>query len=472
MLFNSLEFFIFFVLVICLYSVVQQRYKTGLLMLTSWYFYGFWDLKFVFLIVFSTGVNYFFGGCIQNGSSKKIKYAWLVISVITNLSLLGFFKYFNFFIDSLSCVLSAMGCEDPLPYVKILLPIGISFYTFQAMSYTIDVYREKIQACKNFFDFGAFVSFFPLLLAGPIERASTLLLQLKGHHLPKSQVLISGFFLFSWGLFKKIVIADNLSPISDLVFGSDPRAPLDTGLALLGAYAYTFQIYCDFSGYTDMARGTAKFFGIELTLNFNSPYLAESIRDFWRRWHISLSSWFRDYLYIPLGGNRGGAFDTHRNVLITMTLCGLWHGASWMYVLWGVYHGILMILERTAIYSRWIEERQSKWVKRLWTFQLIALGWVIFRSPDMAVLNHWGGMLVSMNAHPDYYHLWGYLLFFLCPLYVMRRFRTLFTGSALHDGMGFLGGKQAFSAVMLTLFYWGVMVYGADQARAFIYFQF
>ena len=471
MLFNSLEFLIFFLLSLVFYYGIHPRYRTGLLMLASWYFYGFWDLRFLCLVIFSTAANYFFGLFIQESATKERKRAWLVMGTITNLSLLGCFKYLNFFMETLSAVVSAMGFEADLPLLKIMLPIGVSFYTFQAIGYTMDVYHEKIHACKNFFQFGAFLSFFPLLLAGPIERASHLLPQLQRGNRPTSQTLIAGSCLFVWGLFKKIVIADNLSPLSDLVFGSDRLQPLDTGLALLGAYAYTFQIYCDFSGYTDMARGAAKFFGIDLTPNFNRPYLAESIRDFWRRWHISLSSWFRDYLYIPLGGNRGGRWSTRRNLFLTMTLCGLWHGASWMYVLWGVYHAILMILERSPIGSHWIGARRSTWVKRIVTFQLIALGWVIFRSPDLQVLTHWGRMLLSVCARPDYYSLWLYLLFFISPLFVASWFSRAFMKKNVPDPSISWGGR-VFASVMMTLVYLGIMIYGADQARAFIYFQF
>lgn len=469
MLFNSIEFLVFFIFSVILYHLLPQKLKAGFLMLASWYFYSFWDLKFLFLIIFTTTINYAFGLCIDNFSRAKAKLGFLLASIVVNLFVLGVFKYYHFFIENFVWVLKAVGVKYNLSVLNIVLPVGISFYTFQTMSYVIDVYRGRIQACKNLFDFGAYASFFPLLLAGPIERASNIIPQLKNYKSPTSDDLISGFYLCVWGLFKKIVIADNLTSISDYVFTDNCASPLDSGLALLAAYAYAFQIYCDFSGYTDMARGCAKFFGIDLTINFNLPYRSESIREFWRRWHISLSTWFKDYLYIPLGGNRDSAFKTYRNVLITMSLCGLWHGASWMYVAWGMYHGLLMVLERSPLYIRFVGNIQSKWVKQMLTFHLISVGWVIFRSPDINVFTHWSRMLFSMQFHPDYFDLWLYLLFFLSPLFLMgmpkynwRIFNTSY-------GMYL---KQAYPALMMILLYFGLTIYGADQARAFIYFQF
>ena len=315
--------------------------------------------------------------------------------------MLGYFKYYNFFAESLQAALGRAGLSIPLGHLEVVLPIGISFYTFQSMSYVIDVYRREIKPTRNLVQFAVFVSFFPHLVAGPIMRPKTLLPQVASRRRFNLQQFYEGVYLIFWGLVEKVVVADNLAIVVNDLFGR--WEALDGGLALLAVYAFAFQIYGDFSGYTDMARGVAKCLGFELPLNFNLPYFATSPRDFWNRWHISLSQWLRDYLYIPLGGSRGGSLLTYRNVMLTMILGGLWHGARWTFVCWGLYQGLLLVLHRLA--APWLERIQPAdpidracWtgLRIIVTFHLVCLGWLIFRADSHgASRRHAGGDLRS-----------------------------------------------------------------------------
>jgi len=470
MLFNSTQFFTFLPLALLGYWTVPERYKNVFLTLASWYFYSFWSLKFVGLIVLSTVVDYFLAIRIEEAPSPAEKRRLLACSIALNLGLLGFFKYFNFFTDNLVSLLGALGVPAAAPALRVLLPVGISFYTFQELSYTVDVFRGRFAARRNFFDFAAFVSFFPHMVAGPIQRSDTLLLQLEARRGATLDQWIAGAQLILWGLFKKVVIADNVAPMADFVFGSDPRPPLDAGLALVGVYAFAIQIYCDFSGYTDIARGVAKLFGIELMLNFNLPYLAHSIQDFWRRWHISLSTWLRDYLYVPLGGNQGSRARVGRNLLVTMLLGGLWHGASWMFVLWGGYHGLWLVAERFFLPRSgsapvsWLD----RVVRVLVTFHLVCFGWVLFRSPDVATFQHWLAMTASGVQDPRYAALWRALALYVVPLAILW---TLQARAGAGETLGFPLARYQRVALVAAL-YFGITVLGADAAREFIYFQF
>ena len=349
MLFNSQVFLIFFVVVYGLYRLLPHRWQNVLLLVSSYFFYGWWDWRFLTLIFLSTVIDYIAGGIIYSaGPNQRRRKAAVVVSMTSNLVILGFFKYFNFFADNLSAVLQYAGLPAFTRHLNIILPVGISFYTFQAMSYALDIYRGHLKPARSFLNFATFVAYFPQLVAGPIERASNLLPQIENPRTITRAGIESGAWLIFWGLFKKCVIADNLAVLVDGVFGATGATGATSLLAL---YAFAFQILCDFSGYSDIARGLARWMGVELMLNFNNPYAALNPKDFWSRWHISLSSWLRDYLYIPLGGNRKGRRRTYINLALTMLLGGLWHGAAWTFVTWGAFHGLLLV-----IYHRWAEK--------------------------------------------------------------------------------------------------------------------
>ncbi|MEN6321064.1 MAG: MBOAT family O-acyltransferase [Syntrophaceae bacterium] len=313
----------------------------------------------------------------------------LLTSIVVNLGILGVFKYFNFFIDSAAFVLAAIGFEPHMPVLRLILPIGISFYTFKTMTYTIDVYRRKMTPTENFIDYALFTSFFPQILAGPIERASNLLPQIAAPREITREKVLTGLNLILLGYFKKVAIADTLAPIVGKIF--DAPAAISSGQLWTGVYAYTFQIYGDFSGYTDIARGIACILGFESMVNFNAPYFSRNITEFWRRWHISLSTWFRDYLYIPLGGSRYGLTRTYTNLIITMFLCGLWHGAAWTFVLWGVLHGLCLMGHRMSLggnkpdfsWPQTVSGWATSFVKMFLTFHFVALAWVLFRSSSL-----------------------------------------------------------------------------------------
>lgn len=344
MFFNSIDFAIFFPTVFFLYWLIFKRNITArniFLIIVSYIFYGWWDWRFLSLIIISSLIDFFAGSKIFKEENSVKRKGYLIISLVVNLGFLGFFKYFNFFVDSFISAFSIFGMNFEISTLKIILPVGISFYTFQTLSYTLDIYYKRLEPTKDVFSFFAFVSFFPQLVAGPIERAKHLLPQFYEKTEISYHQLRSGLLLMAWGLFKKIVIADRLGRFVDASFADINNIH---GLpAIVAALFFTFQLYFDFSAYSDIAIGTARTLGFNLSLNFNRPYLASSFSNFWKRWHISLSSWFKDYVYIPLGGNRISKFATIRNTMIVFLLSGLWHGASWNFVIWGALNGIFII---------------------------------------------------------------------------------------------------------------------------------
>src|SRR5215831_921058 len=345
MLFNSTVFLQFFAAFLLLYFLCRNSLlaRNLLIVAASWLFYGWWDYRFLALIIFSGCFDFLAGLLIARATDPQGRRVFLAASVAVNLLLLGFFKYFDFFLGSMSAMLTALHLPVHFRTLGIILPVGISFYTFQSLSYVIDVYRGQLQPTRSLLQYLAFVSFFPQLVAGPIQRGYQLLPQLARTLTINPQMLTEGLWLILWGLFKKVVVADNLAPLVEMVFDN----PVSSGPAVLsGTLAFAFQIYGDFSGYSDMARGLARVLGFDVTANFNLPYFAMDLRDFWRRWHITLSSWLRDYLYISLGGNRRGPNRTAVNLLLTMLLGGLWHGAAWNYVLWGAWHGLGLMVTR------------------------------------------------------------------------------------------------------------------------------
>jgi len=393
---NSIEFLIFLPIVLILYWFVLNKnlkIQNLIILLSSYFFYGWWDYRFLSLILLSTLVDYFVGLYLPKQDSQKKQKLLLSCSVLVNLSLLGFFKYYNFFVDSWINLFSSFGYEiNSVWTLYIILPVGISFYTFQTMSYTIDIYKKKLKPTKDFIAFASFVSFFPQLVAGPIERAANLLPQILKQRKFMYQQLVQGLRLILWGMFKKVVIADSLAPIVDNIFSNYQN--FGGATLWLGAIYFAFQIYCDFSGYSDIAIGTSKLFGFELRSNFKFPYFSRNIGEFWRRWHISLSGWFKDYLYIPLGGSYQGKTKSIRNIFIIFLVSGLWHGANWTFIFWGLFHSILFIpsfifnknrkFANTVIAENTFLPTPREFFEVGTTFLLVTVGWVFFRSETIA----------------------------------------------------------------------------------------
>lgn len=384
LVFNTSEFWLFFVAVYLLYLCLRHRWQNYLLLAASYVFYGSWDWRFLSLIWLSTGIDYVIGLKMDQARTQRRRKILLWVSMSSSLLILGFFKYFNFFNDSLVELASVFGWQVDGFTLHVILPVGISFYTFQTMSYTIDIYRRQLKPARKLADFALFVAFFPQLVAGPIERAASLLPQVARPRRLSDRKIVEGMYLIGWGLFKKVVVADSLATLVEPVFAGGPYNGLEVWLAL---YAFAWQIYGDFSGYTDIARGLAKLMGFELMLNFHLPYFSRNAREFWQRWHISLSTWLKDYLYIPLGGNRHGWWKTQRNLAITMLLGGLWHGAAWTFVVWGGYHGLLLIVHRIAERIWPGKEGSADESKKVWSivkiiifFHLVAIGWLFFRA--------------------------------------------------------------------------------------------
>ena len=404
MTFNSSVFFVFFIIFFCLYTAVRKRSARRLLILAgSYVFYGYWNVPLCSLIIVSTLTDFVASGQIDKSTDPKTRRAWLTLSVVVNLGILATFKYAGFFMDSFYAMTEGLGMDlGGSPAIRLILPIGISFYTFQTMGYTIDVYRGKLRAERNFINFATYVAFFPQLVAGPIERGGNLLPQIRRIPGPSLKGITEGMPRVLFGLFKKVVIADNIGSMVDAIFGN--VAGVHSLALWIAMYGFAVQIYCDFSGYCDIAIGIARMMGFKLSENFRSPYGATSVSDFWRRWHITLSTWIRDYLYIPLGGSKGTMPRRILVLTVTMGLAGLWHGASWNFVAWGLYHGILLALYhairagRAGVLGRKPPEEPRSRLARAGsvalTFHLVCFGWVLFRMPSLAAaLDVWGRML-------------------------------------------------------------------------------
>ena len=380
MLFHTWPFVLFFLIVYPTYLAVKRtRLRVPGLLVTSYFFYGCFNPIYPFLIAYSTLIDYSAAARMEKSGRRK---AWLVVSVVNNLAVLGFFKYAGFITDNLNVLLSSLGIGYVVPPPGIALPVGLSFYIFQSMSYTIDYYRGNVERERSLIRYATFVCLFPRLLMGPIERARNLLPQLRKAPDICVQDVTDGLSLFVVGFFKKVALADYLALYVDRVYGA-PGQFQSLGL-VLATFLFAWQIYFDFSGYTDMARGLARMLGFRLMLNFKNPYLASGLGDFWSRWHISLSSWFKDYVYIPLGGNRKGKFNTYRNMFVTMVISGLWHGAAWTFVMWGVVHALgrccTRELERTSFYK----DKVPRLVKQLFIFSFVTFAWIFFRAESIS----------------------------------------------------------------------------------------
>jgi alginate O-acetyltransferase complex protein AlgI len=473
LLFNSREFLVFLPTILVLYFLLNQRWQNRLLLCASLFFYGAWDARFLWLLFATMVVDFYVASYLEKlaieGAPTHIRKRVVAISMAANLVCLGFFKYFNFFVDSLHELLSSLGLNVPERTLDIILPIGISFYTFQSMSYTIDVYRRELKPAKSFLDFALFVSFFPHLVAGPIMRAVDLLPQIIRPRVTTKEQVRDGIHLIVWGFWKKVFVADNLAPIVNSIFGAKDPTGFET---LIAVYAFAWQIYCDFSGYTDIARGVSKLMGFELILNFNLPYFAKNPQDFWTRWHISLSSWLRNYLYIPLGGNRGTESQLFRNLMLTMILGGLWHGAAWNFVLWGFYQGFLLVLHRKAkpLLDTILPSDAntfSVFIRCIVMFHLTCYGWLLFRARDfgqikqmtLALATHFGSIDPQLATK---------VAAFVMPLFLIQ------LGQYAFKKLDFLNFSWARLEVR-TAFYSALIYLAAFRAPApqsFIYFQF
>lgn len=394
MVFNSSVFLVFFIIFFIVYWFINNKLNITIrnifTIVASYVFYGWWDWRFLSLIIISSTVDYVLGLLIYKSSDKYSRKLYLIISLTANLGILGFFKYFNFFVESFGALMQIFSLNVSTATLKIILPVGISFYTFQTLSYTIDVYRKKINATLDIFSFFSFVAFFPQLVAGPIERASHLLKQFQERKVFSYDDCIAGLRLVLWGFFKKIVIADNFGVLSDAIF--DPQCTMSGLLVIVGSIFFAFQIYADFSGYSDIAIGISRMLGFDIMKNFATPYFSESFSEFWRRWHVSLSTWFRDYLYIPLGGNRSGNIRTYFNLLITFLLSGLWHGANITFIIWGALHGLALM----------IEKRFKIKYGGIYTFlviMLVILFWIPFRAANFHHLEQLFYSLIHFSSY-------------------------------------------------------------------------
>lgn len=392
MLFNSLEFVVFFPIVFAVYWLARQNGKlqNAILVVASGVFYAWVDWRFIFLIGFTAMLTYITGRALLSSRQNRGRKGYIIVNIVINLAILGFFKYYNFFIDSFNNAFRSIGVALDMPTLQLILPVGISFYTFKAISYSVDLYKNKIVGGHNLLSVLCYLMFFPQLLAGPIEKARDLYPQFLQPRCFNYNQAIAGSKMIIWGLFKKVVIADTACNIVNSIYGD--IGGYNSSALLICAVLYSFQIYGDFSGYSDMAVGIGKLFGIESKKNFNLPYLSRDIAEFWKRWHISLNTWFVEYVYIPLGGSKVSKFVTIRNTFIIFLLSGLWHGANWTFICWGLYHALLfvplLLLGRTKRFGKYELDKcitLKEWLNILLTFVLVTIGWIIFRSPDISV---------------------------------------------------------------------------------------
>ena len=487
MLFNSIDFVIFLPVVLALYWFVfnkNLKHQNLLIVVSSYVFYGMWDWRFLSIILLSTVVDYFVSLALVQHEEKRKRKLILLASILVNLGALGFFKYYNFFIENFVTAFSFFGRDISPNSLDIILPVGISFYTFQTLSYTIDVYRKKLEPTKDFIAFAAFVSFFPQLVAGPIERAINLLPQFRVPRTLDNLKAIEGLRQILWGLFKKIVIADNCAIHANAIF-NDPGAYSGATLFLGGVF-FAFQIYCDFSGYSDIAIGTARLFGFQLMRNFAYPYFSRNIAEFWRRWHISLSSWFRDYVYIPLGGSQGSSFKKVRNVFIIFLVSGFWHGANWTFVIWGALNALyfLPLLLTNSNRTNIDIVAKGKLLPSMKdvisigvTFSLTVIAWIFFRAENLgAAWVYVRNMVVGLMNPSSYVQAFSYisttvgfaLIFFIVLLIVLE-----WLGREEKFPLERFGLSWA-KPVRWSFYYylvWVIFVYGAKE-QEFIYFQF
>jgi alginate O-acetyltransferase complex protein AlgI len=487
MLFNSLNFALFLPVVFILYWFVTKgnlKFQNILLLVSSYFFYACWDWRFMFLLIFSTLLDYYTGIKIFEAITKKKKLFWLWLSIGINLGFLGVFKYYNFFAESFAYGLSLLGMKANLGSLQVILPVGISFYTFHGLSYVIDIYKNRIQPERNVVDYSVFVSFFPLLVAGPIERATHLLPQILKKRVFDYSKAVDGLKQILWGLFKKIVIADNCAEFANIIFTNSSDYSGST--LVLGAIFFTFQIYCDFSGYSDIALGTARLFGIDLLRNFAFPYFSRDIAEFWRRWHISLSSWFKDYLYIPLGGSQGGMWMKIRNTFIIFLVSGFWHGANWTFIVWGFLNALFImpsIIFNTHRNNLDIVAK-GKYLPTLKelinisvTFSLTVFAWIFFRANNLqhaiSYIKNLGLGLIQKSSYAETFNLLNQKIGYSLPLLIILFILIEWIGREQQYAIANTGTKWA-KPIKWAMYYAIILaiINFAGKEQQFIYFQF
>jgi len=478
MLFDSPAYIVFLILVVLIYWRLTRRAQNRFLLLASYFFYGWWDWRFLALMIGSTTMDFLIAQRIAPSRSSADRRTWFVFSLALNFAILGIFKYFGFFVDSFSSALGTLGVHHiPLPLIRIVLPPGISFYTFQEVAYIVEVYKGRLEPVKSFVDYGLFISLFPHLIAGPIQRPGHLLPQVQKDRTFDADRFFDGMLLIVSGLLRKCVVADNCALLANAVFGGQFGDP-NFWIVLIGAYAFAWQVYGDFSGYSDIARGSAQLLGFHFMINFRQPFLAQRLQDFWRRWHISLSTWLRDYLYIPLGGSAYGERKTFRNLLITMTLAGLWHGANWTFVVFGAIQGVILSAERYLFPAKAKPQEVaglpgrsatflSVWGRRVLTFNLFCLTLVFFRATSLSSAIQLLAGLSRFTWRSEYASAFIMLCLFSMPLFFLdlllessnQEYPFANASYAIRTGV-------AIAALTVLIFFSG------NSINAFVYFQF
>lgn len=474
MLFNSLDFAIFFPIFFFLYWVIFKNSidkQNILIVIASYLFYSFWDLRFLSLIVFSTALDYILAKRIENSQNNKYRRIFLILSLVFNLGILGVFKYYNFFIDNFNSAFSVLGISLNLNSLEFILPVGISFYTFQTLSYTIDVYRCKMKASNSLIQFAAFVSFFPQLVAGPIERATNLLPQFNIKRNFSYEKAVEGSRQILWGLFKKVVIADSCAQFVDVIF--DNYEIYNSSTLIIGAILFAFQIYGDFSGYSDIAIGLARILGFNLMKNFSFPYFSRDIAEFWRRWHISLSTWFKDYLYIPLGGSKGGTIIKVRNIFTIFLVSGFWHGANWTFIIWGAINAIcylpLMLANknRSNLQNKELKIFSTDIFKILLTFSITCIAWIFFRAENIFQAVNYIHRIFTDNSNGAKIHPIGLLI--IIAIFILAEWLNKKSDHTLDFKNKKINTLTRWSFYTITTV---LIIIFFGKGNSFIYFQF
>jgi D-alanyl-lipoteichoic acid acyltransferase DltB (MBOAT superfamily) len=485
LLFNSFEYVVFFAITLALYFRLRLKARWPILLIASYIFYMGWQPLFVLLLMFSTLVDYTGGLVIDTATRQSLRKLALCMSVGTNLALLGTFKYYNFFVHNVSTVGHAFGYDLQFVYINVILPVGISFYTFQSLSYTFDVYARKLPAQRNFLRYALYVAFFPQLEAGPIERAARLVPQLQTDKSANPARFRSGLWLIGYGLFKKMCISDIVAPAVQAVY-AQPRG-FSGSYLLIASFLFAIQIYCDFSGYSDIAIGCARMLGFDLMINFRQPYFSRSLTEFWRRWHISLSTWFRDYLYFPLGGNKGSLLLGLRNVMIVFLLSGVWHGAAWTFIIWGGLHGFVLCIERVGSSTfRYFRPGNPEALsdhpgvlRRIaglaWTNAIVLAGWVFFRAQSLRdanyILTHFAKLgrvsysvfkVIGFASFEILLTLFHLAVLFVVDYMILARQETLRK----------LGTNRVLAIGIAVALFYDIIMFGVFEKKDFIYFQF
>jgi len=477
MLFDSPAYFVFLLPVVLVYWRLNRRGQNYFLLLASYFFYGWWDWRFLALMIGSTTMDFLIAQKITPDRGDSNRKKWFIFSLLLNFSILGTFKYFNFFVDSFSTTMATLGVHNiPMPLIRIILPPGISFYTFQEVAYIVDVYKGRLEPAKSFVEYGLFVSLFPHLIAGPIQRPGHLLPQVQRERSFDADRFFDGIMLIFSGLVRKCVVADNCALLANAAFGGQLGKP-NFWIVLIGTYAFAWQVYGDFSGYSDIARGSAQLMGFHFMVNFRQPYLSRRLQEFWRRWHISLSTWLRDYLYIPLGGSAGGKWKTSANLVKTMILAGLWHGANWTFVIFGAIHGVVLAIERLifppepkaagAVQPRRFAGFLSVWGQRIFTFNLFCLSLAFFRAESLSAATQFLAGLSNFAWRSEYVSAFLMLSLFSVPLFVVDL--LLEAGDLEYP---FANSSYAFRTALASAALVVLALFSGSNLNAFVYFRF